>query len=221
MKDHSQWSQATVLKNLIDKIGARHKFAVEFGAADGHWLSNIRGFIELGWTGLQMDGRPGATGEGFRPAPDVHKEFITAENINDLFAKYNVPHNFDILSIDIDGMDYWVWKALKYEPSVVMIEFNSNFGPDESYALKYDPNYVFDCKSWAYSASLKAFQKLAKDKGYFLYDHCEWNDLFFVKNEFADKIKPIIDIPKMGLPRSIHWGMMGDYNTIRSMFVEV
>jgi hypothetical protein len=230
MRNYSQWGQAPILKELLDKIGSKHNFALEFGAADGFWLSNIRGLMELGWTGLQFDPYPGrtpSTPDANHSDPSkangVHKEFITAENINDVFRKYGTPHDFDLLIVDIDGNEYWVWKALELQPSIIMIEYNPNFNYNECKALKYNPNRVFEA-NWAHSASMSAFEKLAKEKGYYLYHEIDHSDLIFVRNDHLAKAPPLnpayLDSVR-ARPAYSFWGSSGDPVVIRGMFEDV
>ncbi|KAK3582500.1 hypothetical protein CHS0354_024047 [Potamilus streckersoni] len=128
----------------------------------------------------------------------IKKEFITAENINSLFNKYNVPKEFDLLSIDIDSTDYWIWKAIEgYIPRVVIIEYNASFPPTESKVVKYDPNLLWDNSNY-FGASLLAYEKLGKEKGYTLIacDKTGTNAFFIrselIKNHFV--VKPIGEV---------------------------
>ena len=99
---------------------------------------------------------------------NIKKEKVDASNINFLLAKYSVPREFDLLSIDIDSNDYYVWKALEgYSPRIVVIEYNASFPPTESKTIKYDPNFVWDGTNY-YGASLLALKKLGQSKGYIL-----------------------------------------------------
>jgi hypothetical protein len=110
----------------------------------------------------------------------VHQEFITAENIETLFEKYSVPPEFDLLSIDIDGNDYWVWKAIQnFHPRVVIMEYNANKGPNLSVTIPYDPAFRWDGSDYQ-GASLKALEKLGREKGYTLVatDPCGVNAFF-------------------------------------------
>lgn len=122
---------------------------------------NTRLLIEQGWTGLRMDGmdQPGPT--------DIHQEFITAENIDELFVRYGVPDDFDLLSIDIDSNDYWVLAALgeRYRPRVLTMEYNASLGPVERKTIAYDPTHVWDVSSY-FGASLAALHDLASRRGY-------------------------------------------------------
>ena len=195
MKDYSQYGESSVLWSIFEKIGTINKFGVEFGSSDGFWLSNLRMFMENGWKGLQMEGLSS-------PKNDVKSAFITKENINELFDKYNVPDNFDLLSIDIDGNDYWVWKEIKKEASVVIIEYNSNFDKNTCVALEYNPQHTFD-GTHAYSASFKALCKLAESKGYYLYKEMKFTNLIFVQKKFEQILSSEYD-NKLILPHYQH-----------------
>lgn len=198
MKDYSQHGESKILLSIFEKIKPKNNFAVEFGASDGFWLSNIRMFLEQGWEGLQLEGSD-RLGDG------VKKEFITKENINELFQKYNVPQDFDLLSIDIDGNDYWVWDSLNYYPSVVIIEYNSNFTLDESFVMKYNPTHSFEINNKSYSASLSALKKLGEKKGYFLTHEVAYCNLIFVKNEYRELLQEL-NLNTVRLPFKQHNG---------------
>lgn len=198
MKDYSQHRESKILYDIFQKINPINKFAVEFGASDGQWLSNIKMFLNLGWDGLQMEGSDNL-------GNNVKKEFITKENINELFEKYQVPKEFDLLSIDIDGNDYWVWKELEYFPPVVIIEYNSNFSLDESYVIKYKPNHEFKKDNKSYSASLLALKSLGESKGYFLSHEIKYCNLIFIKNEYKNLFSEL-DLSKIKLPFKQHNG---------------
>ncbi len=163
---YSQGGEDGVLLRLFERIGVRHRSFVEFGAWDGVHLSNTANLrLHHGWTGLLMEGSDRADGTV------VRREFVTADNVEALFDHYDVPHDFDLLSIDIDGNDYWVWKALeRYAPRVVIGEYNPFFQPETAKTMAYDPDHVWDRDDYPryHGASLGAFEKLAADKGYVL-----------------------------------------------------
>lgn len=121
---------------------------------------------------------------------DIKTERVTAGNIQELFKKYDVPKDFDLLSIDIDFNDYWVWKAITdYSPRVVVIEYNSSIPPTESRAVPYDPDARWDGTSY-FGASLLALQNLGLKKGYTLVgcnDHGV--NAFFCKRELVERFK--------------------------------
>jgi len=135
---------------------------------------------------------------------EIKNEKVTAENIQGLFQKYNVPKNFDLLSIDIDYNDYWVWKSIvDYHPRVVVIEYNSSLLPTESRVVPYDPDARWDGTNY-FGSSLLALYNLGLKKGYTLVG-CDSKGIntFFVKNELVKgmKIKNLQDLyrpPKYG-----------------------
>lgn len=121
---------------------------------------------------------------------DVKIEKVTAENIQNLFQKYNVPQNFDLLSIDIDFNDYWVWKAIvDYHPRVVVIEYNSSIPPTESRVVPYDPEAKWDGTNY-FGASLLALKNLGLTKGYTLVG-CDNSGVnaFFCQSELLREMK--------------------------------
>ena len=175
---YSQGGEDGVLRRIFEVIGVAHRRYVEFGAWDGKHLSNTANLrLHHGWQGLLMEGSERAD-ESL-----VRREFVHAENVNALFAKYAVPRDFDLLSIDIDGNDYWVWKAIEpYAPRVVVVEYNIFFGLDQALTIAYDPDHVWDETKY-HGASLAAFVKLAHEKGYSLVHTDSWvPNAFFVRD---------------------------------------
>lgn len=169
VKDWSQHGESMVLHYLFNQqIDPQSKVAVEFGAGDGYRFSNIRMLMEDGWTGIQWD----------------TETWTTAENINDLFAEKGVPEDVDLVSIDLDGNDYWVWQALRWEPSVVIIEYNSAFPHGESVAMAYDPDHRWD-QTADYSASFDAYLDLAADKGYYFHHEIAHANLIFIHERWS------------------------------------
>jgi len=121
---------------------------------------------------------------------DIKNERITAENIQNLFQKYQVPENFDLLSIDIDYNDFWVWRAItKFHPRVLVIEFNSSIPPNESKVVPYDADAQWDGTNY-FGASLLALKKLGLEKNYTLLG-CDNNGVnaFFCKNDLVKNFK--------------------------------
>ncbi len=154
---YSQHGEDGVIEDIFRYINTTNKYCVEFGGGDGYSLSNTRNLIKnKGWTGLMMDGNP--RGEG------VNKEWITAENINKILDKHNVPDKIDLLSIDVDGNDLHIWRAIKRSARAVVIEYNPGFGPDESKTIRYNPSHTFNQTSY-YGASLLALKRVGEEKG--------------------------------------------------------
>ena len=190
---YSQCGEDGVLTRIFDLIGAQSRYFVEFGAWDGEHFSNTANFrLNQGWTGLLMEGSDRADGEVVRRA------FVDAENVNALFARYGVPARFDLLSIDIDGNDYWVWKAIEgFTPRVVVIEYNIYFGTDRAQTMPYDASHIWD-ETLYHGASLAALQKLGADKGYALVHADGWapNAFFVLRSDLPEDFieRPLVDI---------------------------
>lgn len=194
----SQHGEDGVLQKIFSLIGTTSKYCVEFGAGQGHFCSNTKYFREkFGWKGLLLD--------GFyedNPNINLYREFITAENICNLFEKYSVPKEFDLLSIDIDRNDFYVWKALStsYKPRVVIIEFSQWFNFDDDKVVKYIPDQLGDCEYTG--ASILALYKLGEKLGYSLvYQESAAVNLFFIRNDVVEatgiKFKNMNDVSKL------------------------
>jgi len=178
--EYSQNGEDGIIEVIFGTIGTTNTFCVEFGVEDGMQCNSRYLLKHKGWTGLLMDGQdplPGST---------VQKEFITAENINDLFRKHGVPPEFDLLSIDIDGNDYWVWKAINgFKPRVVIMEYNACLPWEASKTIPYRPDFQWD-KTDYYGASLMALVKLGKEKGYtLLCTDRNGVNAFFIRDDLA------------------------------------
>jgi hypothetical protein len=181
----SQNGEDGVLQKIFDLIGTTNKYYVEFGAGNGHFGSNTKYFREkFGWEGLLLEGSCTEN-----PAINLHRAFITAENICDLFRKYNVPQEFDLISIDIDGNDFYVWNAIArhYSPRVVIIECNSCFNYDEDKVVAYNADYLWD-KSEYSGASVLALYNLGRSLGYTLvYQESTGINLFFIRDDVLEQ----------------------------------
>ncbi|MNP43147.1 hypothetical protein D3C76_1369480 [compost metagenome] len=94
--------------------------------------------------------------------------FITKENIVKIFQEHQIPTQLDLLSIDIDGNDYWIWQALAdYKPRAVIIEYNASYPPPQKRVTPYDAGFVWDGTSY-FGASLASLEALGYSMGYAL-----------------------------------------------------
>jgi hypothetical protein len=171
-----------VLRRLFEHVGVAHRYFVEFGAWDGmHWSNTANLRLHHGWDGLLMEGSDRADGRL------VQRERVDAENVETLFERYGVPREFDLLSIDIDGNDYWVWKAIqRYVPRVVIVEYNVFFRRETAKTIAYDASHGWDKERYGryHGASLAALHKLGREKGYSLaYTEPACPNAIFVRDE--------------------------------------
>lgn len=204
-KFFSQNGEDGILRIIFAKVKTTNKFAVEFGISP--YEGNTIYLKKKGWNCLWMD----ANGDG----NIIKREFITAENINDLLSKYKVPREFDLLSIDIDFNDYWVWKSIdenRFSARVVVIEYNSSIPPEESKVVEYKPYDQWDGKTNYFGASLLALVNLARSKGYTLVC-CDSKGVnaFFVRDDLIEKNFKRYDIKRLYKPPSYGKKVGGRY----------
>jgi hypothetical protein len=158
-------------------------------------------------------------------------QFLNTENLEKIIFDNNIPKEIDLLSIDVDGNDYWFWYCINsISPRVVVIEYNASLGPDLSLSVVYDPLFDRHAKhesGFYCGASLAALTTLGKRKGYSLLG-CESNGInaFFVRNDCINRNLEILTPevafhPHKGrLKRGI--SQQDQFNTIREMsFVEI
>jgi hypothetical protein len=179
-KGSSQNDEAGIISAIFAAVPPRRKFFVEFGigprANDPTYSFGLEGnCVDLraeGWDGLFMDA-------GIHPPHfKVCREIVTPDNIHPLLHKYRVPNDFSVLSIDVDGQDIWIWKAVNAQPELVIIEYNPIHRPEASVSVPLDPNFRWDGTNY-YGASLCALNKVGREKGYRLV-YANWVNAFFV-----------------------------------------
>lgn len=190
-KVFSQNGEDGLIYEIFRRIGTTNRHFVEFGASDG-FENNTALLVRQGWSGLWIDASSNevnAAREHYRPEVEngklvILEDFITAENIEDLFRRGKVPEEFDLLSIDIDRNDYYVWEKISaYRPRVVAIEYNALYPPTMSWVIPYAPTASWDGTSKT-GASLKALEELGNKKGYALVGCCLAGvNAFFVRQD--------------------------------------
>jgi methyltransferase FkbM-like protein len=184
----SQNGEDGILAEIFRRLGAGGRSFVEFGIEDGRQNCTRRLLEEEGWTGLWMEGSAAyvASARGrFAGLPvRVEPARVDAENVEELFARFGVPAEPDLLVIDIDGNDWWVWRALqRFRPRVVVVEYNASHPPGDDWVLPYDPAHCWDY-TLRYGASLDAYARLGAEKGYALVG-CDAHGVnaFFVRRD--------------------------------------
>jgi len=216
IKVYSQNGEDGILLYILAKIGVQNRCFVEFGIGDGTENNTANLALNFGWHGLLMDCKSDnvAFAKRFyqnRLGPRASRVkiiqcLVTTENINKVLLQNGVQGEIDLLSIDIDGNDYWVWKAMSaINPRVVVIEYNSSMGHEKSLIVKYDPNfdrYKKHPTGFYHGASLAALTKLANSKGYILVG-CDSTGVnaFFVRKDAAHWL-PEVSIEKAYFPNS-------------------
>ncbi len=192
-KVFSQFGDDGIIQYLIHRLAPLPDSFVEFGV-ENYRESNTR-FLLLNnnWRGLVLDGsRRGidqirADENYWRHTLTAARAWISRDNINDLIREAGFTGEIGLLSIDIDGNDYWVWEKLDViDPAIVVVEYNSVFGPDLAVTIPYDEKFDrhrahHSGQFWG--ASLSALDLLAKRKGYSLIGcNSAGNNAYFVRN---------------------------------------
>ncbi|MCG9891872.1 MAG: hypothetical protein MH252_12435 [Thermosynechococcaceae cyanobacterium MS004] len=199
----SQWGEDGILQYLLRNIMISHKIFVEFGV-ENYTESNTRFLlINNNWSGLVIDGN--LENIAYIKHDPIYwqynlkavNSFITKDNINQLFLDNGIHGEIGLLSVDIDGNDYWVWQAINsINPVIVVSEYNFRFGATRAVTIPYEAAFVRTQAHHSniyYGASLKALCLLANKKGYsFVGCNSAGNNAFFVRNDLKpDSLKEL------------------------------
>ena len=195
----SQWGEDGIIEWLLQKvIVPNHRF-VEFGV-ETFREANCRFLLQnRNWRGLVFDGsETNITAlklERLFWMYDLTAQcaFVSAENINGLIEKRGFGGPLGILSIDIDGNDYWVWKAIKcVDPAIVVCEYNPILGDKEPIVVPYKPDFQrfrSHHSGLYFGASIAALQSLAAEKGYvFVGTNSNGINAFFVRKDLSESV---------------------------------
>ncbi len=189
----SQRGEDGVLQYIISKIDIPNTIFIEFGVED-YTESNTRLLLFNNWSGMVIDSN--ARNIRFIKTDFIYwkyditayENFITAENINTLISNYTACKDIGVLSVDIDGNDYWVWEAITVvNPRIVICEYNSAFGNSLPLSIPYRQNFSKSKAHYSslyYGSSLAALCVLAEKKGYdFIGTTSAGVNAFFVRKD--------------------------------------
>ncbi|MCS7232155.1 MAG: hypothetical protein RMJ67_08475 [Elusimicrobiota bacterium] len=191
-----------IIQFLIQRIFIKNKIFIEFGV-ENYTESNTRFLLKNNnWSGLIIDGSIDNIEYIRRDSIywqynlKAEHAFITAENINSIIQKNGISGEIGLLSIDIDGNDFWVWKAIEcIYPCIVICEYNSLFGPKAKVTIPYNPNFQRTKAHYSnlyFGASLAALEMLGKEKGYSLIgSNSIGSNGFFIRNDLLGYVRPL------------------------------
>jgi hypothetical protein len=236
---YSQNGEDGILLYLFSKIGATDRRFVEFGIGDGSECNTANLALTFGWRGLllEADAALAARARAFytsRPTLrtsglQIENVRVEPETIDELLQRFGVQGELDLLSIDIDGNDYWVWEAAEaISPRVVVIEYNASFGPSRAVTVPYRrgfDRYAEHASGFYHGASLRALDDLARRKGYLLAG-CDsrGSNAFFVREDAAaGRIEPVsVEDAFFPLYERAHSSVADQFRTIEHLeLVEV
>jgi hypothetical protein len=194
-KAYSQSDEDGMVAEIFRRIGSTNRTFVEFGVGSG-LENNTLCLLQSGWSGLWLEGNA-ADVAAARSRLSCHLEskqlridnqFITRENIDTLLAKAFPAPEIDVLSIDVDGNDYWIWEAIhSVRPRVVIIEYNATWFPPLALTIRYQEHFQWNGSNH-FGASLKALEILGSRKGYRLVG-CNFSGVnaFFVREDLCQE----------------------------------
>jgi hypothetical protein len=239
-KCYSQCDEDGILLYLISALGISSKLSVEICAGDGSECNSANLIINHNWHGLLVDGNKQLVERGneyFRKLPQTYvyppkfvHSWITKSGVNDLVASNGFSGDIGLLSLDLDGVDYWIWEALDaVTPSIVIVEYQDILGPDRNWTVPYSDTFsaaehpkTQGMPNFA-GASLGAFVKLGRRKGYRLVGtNCYGYNAFFIKNGLGDHLLPEVDVSTCFNHPKVVWGMRERFPSVKDLpWVEV
>ena len=200
-KVFSQWGEDGIIQRLVNNIPIANKTFIEFGVED-FFESNCRFLmVNNNWRGFVMDGSE-AYIERLRSSHFYWKydlqalsAFVTSENVNTLLRKSGFDSDLGILSIDLDGIDYWILDAVAYfQPRILILEYNAVFGSERAISVSYDKTFIRSQKHSSnlyWGASLPALSHAASKKGYVLVGtNSAGCNAFFVRSDLVNEKVP-------------------------------
>jgi glycosyltransferase involved in cell wall biosynthesis len=228
LRAFSQNGEDGVLAEILARIGVGERFFVEFGVESGHEGNCVYLADVAGWRGLFMDGDEhffAALQRKYRAEDRVHTThaMVTPENVQALFAAAGVPSEPDVLSIDVDGSDYWIWEAIEdYRPRVFVIEYNSALDPSRRLVQPAELEGGWDATEY-FGASLGAMRALGERKDYRLVhtELCGVN-AFFVREDLAEgRFCAPEEVPVRGAPNYFQRGQGHPPDPDRRRYVDL
>lgn len=188
---YSQNGEDGIIEEIFSRVGTTNKHFIEFGIYDEQG-NCTRLALQQQWSGLLIEMDPKAvkllekifaSNQGVK----ILNSKVTAANIESLFQTAAVPAEPDLLSIDIDSNDYWVWQAItRYKPRVVIVEYNAAYPPPRRWVMVQNDNHMWN-KTNYYGASLESLHRLGREKGYRLVGTDSHGvNAFFVRNDVFD-----------------------------------
>ena len=201
-KVFSQFGDDGIIQYLINNVAINVTRFIELGVEKYTECNTRFLLINNNWSGLVIDGSPANVNyiknDDIYWKYDLNAEaaFVTRDNINQIMVKNNFIGEIGLLSIDLDGNDYWIWESITVvQPTMVILEYNSAFGRDNAVTIPYDPDFTrlkahFSGLYWG--ASLKAMCLLSQKKGYsFVGSNSNGNNAYFVRTEKIGNLAPV------------------------------
>jgi hypothetical protein len=199
VRNYSQRGEDGMIQYIFSRLDITDGYFVELGGWDGIYHSNVYNLVKNGWAGVYIE----QDSDKYKQLKQNMKHYSTVSCIqgsvnleagsclDSFLDKEKAPREFDLLSLDLDGYDYWVWGTLTYRPKLVVIEYNSNW--DSPCTVPYDRNHIWDGTQF-FGASAEALKLLADHLGYELIGHMPNNNLFFIHEQYNRGKFKVLDL---------------------------
>jgi hypothetical protein len=212
----SQWGEDGIIDWLISRVPDIKKSFVEFGVQNYRESNTRYLLVEHNWRGLVIDGSmihiEDIRSQDIYWRHDLQAKcaFIDRDNINNLIAESGLIGEIGLLSVDIDGNDYWVWQAIEVvSPTIVVCEFNAVLGDTLHLTIPYSADFYRTRSHYSnlyFGASIRALVQLGEAKGYvFVGTTSTGCNAFFVRRDHASNITSELD-EVMAFPSSVREG---------------
>lgn len=200
----SQWGEDGIIDWLVDRLPSLVPTFVEFGVGNYRESNTRLLLLARNWRGAVIDGSMdyvndiGSQDIYWRHDLDAQCAFIDRDNINGLIENAGISGEIGLLSVDVDGNDYWIWEAIStVRPAIVVCEYNAVFGDVAAVSVPYAADFVRSRAHYShlyFGASLRAFVHLAKSKGYsFVGTVSSGCNAFFVRDDLASSVLAAVE----------------------------
>jgi hypothetical protein len=230
---YSQFEEDGIILYLLSMIGFKTRRAVEMCCGSGHECMATNLILNHGFDGYLFDGDEGniRRAEAFFASkqdcllyrPVLRLAWITAENVNELLMQSGCAGEVDLFSLDIDGNDYWVWKAVDaINPRLLVFETHNIIPADKSLTIEYRPDfYCWDrigAEQDYRGVSLKAMVKLCKSRGYRLVGgHRHGFNVFFLREDEGTEFFPEVSIQEVHDNHWTRWSQANRWPLVKDM----
>lgn len=187
----SNLEEDKIIKKYTKQFTNIQKYCVDIGASDGINMSNTHQLFKSKWKGLAVEcdqDKFYKLADSFKNFDvDLAKTFVTPDNVLNMFESFDVPKDFGLLSLDIDGYDYYVLEKIleEYKPSIICAEINEKIPPPIKFTVKYKKGYFWN-NSHFYGQSLAMLDELCVANNYNLAE-VHYNNAFYVSNKLLKR----------------------------------
>ena len=185
----SNFNEQQIIDKYIERLGITNRTAVDIGAGDGIRSSNTYHLFANGWSGVGIEvdeAKSRRLAKAYSSFQNVSASStkISPENAAEVLTSFSIGPEFGVLSLDIDGNDYWVLDAIftRFRPRLVVSEYNEKIPPPIGFVVEYDPEFQLRHHFFGYSiAKLKDLL----DKHNYVLLEVEYNNVFIAPAEIA------------------------------------